>query len=619
MKRTTTVFCLLIALAIVVNSAIAQPPDTLWTQTFGGTDVDYGKSVQQTQDGGYIITGYTYSFGAGWIDVYLIKTDSLGNELWSQTFGGPDQDGGRDVQQTDDGGYIITGYTFSFGAGQADIWLIKTDSSGNELWSQTIGGSLSDSGECVQHTSDGGYIITGYTNSFNAGDNNDVWLIKTDSNGNTVWAQTFGGGEHDQGRSVLQTPDGGYIIGGTTQSFGAGGSEVWLIRTDSNGNELWSQTYGGTENDSCLSILQNNDGGYIITGATNSFGDGGSDVWLIKTDADGNEVWNQTFGGLGNEAGHSVNQCTHGGYIISGYTPSFGLGSTDVWIVRTNSAGSETWSQTFGGTSTERGYSVQQTADGGYIIAGETQSFGAGYSDVWLVRVDNDAQLIVTITPSNPPVQLPPSGGVFEYNALVSNPTPSPITFDAWTEVDLTNGNTYGPILLRQNLTLPADGQIDVTLTQNIPGFLIAGEYTYRGCVGNYPDEIVSSSEFTFEKLSPSGISSVDNWAVAGWLDEGAEDTPVAIHPQDPSVLSVFPNPFNPTTTVTVTLQEAGILTVTVHNILGKQVATLANGRYGTGSHQLVLDAANLTSGIYFIQATVPGHFEQVQKVMLVR
>ncbi len=229
LKIFITVFFIVI---IFTTFSFAQyAPDTLWTKTFGGGDYDIGFSVQQTTDEGYIITGRTNSFGSGGSDVWLIKTDESGDTLWTKTFGEVDSDYGYSVQQTTDEGYIITGWTESFGGGNYDVWLIKTDESGDTLWTKTFGGSSTDNGKSVQQTADEGYIITGETYSFEAG-NYDVWLIKTDESGDTLWTKTFGGGGsgNDGSYSVQQTADEGYIITGWTNSFGAGGSDVWLIK-----------------------------------------------------------------------------------------------------------------------------------------------------------------------------------------------------------------------------------------------------------------------------------------------------------------------------------------------------------------------------------------------------
>ena len=360
-----------------------------FTTLFGGNQEDLGFSVQQTTEGGYIITGYTWSYGNGEEDIWLIKTDSQGNEEWNQTYGGNEDDKGFSVQQTTDGGYIVTGFTDSYGSGEFDIWLVKTDSQGNEEWNQTIGGTEDDEGFSVQQTTDGGYIIIGYTLSFGNGEE-DIWLIKTDSQGNQEWNQTFGGSEDDYGYSVKQTTDGGYIITGYLSNIENNSYDVWLIKTDSQGNEEWNQTFGGDEDDYGYFVKQTTDGGYIITGGTQSFGNGEQDVWLIKTNSQGNEEWNQTFGGTDGESSFSVQQTTDGGYIITGGTRSYGRGSSDVWLIKTDGQGNEEWNQTLGGSYNDFGYSVDQTTDGGYIITGGIESPVYGRYDICLIKTDSE-------------------------------------------------------------------------------------------------------------------------------------------------------------------------------------------------------------------------------------
>jgi len=376
-----------------------QTPADWWGKTFGGASDDYGYSVQRTSDGGYVIAGRTGSSGAGGDDVWLVKTDAIGHEVWDRTYGGAGGDIGYSVERTPDGGYVIAGSTESYGAGDWDVWLIKTDADGNKLWDRTFGGANGDEGYSVQPTSDGGYVVVGRTSSSGAGQD-DVWLIKTDADGNRVWDRTFGGEVSDYGNSVRQTSDGGYVIAGTTWTYGVGWDDVWLIKTDAAGNRLWDRTFGGGFYDRGHSVQLTPDGGYIIAGSTQSWGAGDWDVWLIKTDASGYAVWDRTFGGTNADEGHSVQRTSDGGYVIAGHTYSYGAGWGDVWLIKTDANGNKVWDRTFGGKRYDVGESVQPTSDGKYVIAGYTWSYGAGYGDFWLVKAPAPETTAVLPTPA---------------------------------------------------------------------------------------------------------------------------------------------------------------------------------------------------------------------------
>jgi len=382
----TAIFLLIIAIAQFTPHAYAfNPPPMKWNKTYGGDSPEMAYSAQQTNDYGYVIAGYTSSFGAHGTDFWLVKTDPNGNTQWNRTYGGLSGDEAYSVKQTNDGGYILAGNTNSFSIGFSDFWLVKTNSDGEMVWNKTYGGIRWDIAYSVQETIDGGYIAAGSTNSFGSG-YEDFYLVKTDANGIMQWNKTYGGLYDDIAYSIQQTSDGKYVVCGYTSSFGAGYEDFWLLKIDSVGNVEWNKTYGGENSEFSYCVQQTSDNGYIIAGSTYSL-ETEFDIYLVKTDSSGNMQWNKTYGGSLDEEAYAVQQTSDGGYILAGFTDSFS-DNRDIWLIKTDPSGNIEWSQAYGGAEKDEAYAIQQTSDGGYTIAGTTYSFGPSWDpDFWLIRL----------------------------------------------------------------------------------------------------------------------------------------------------------------------------------------------------------------------------------------
>ncbi len=452
-------------------------------------------------------------------------------QRWEKTYGGNFWDRGFSVQQTVDGGYIVVGFTIPLGA-NADttyVYLIKTDSFGDTIWTRSFSRGIFNIGSSVQQTFDGGFIIAGFT-ALRRNSSNDVYLVKTDANGDTIWTRIYGGTNFDEGWSVQQTADGGYIIAGFTVSFGAGGYNFYLVKTDTNGDTIWTRTYGGTDYEFGYSVQQTADGGYIIAGNSGPLHI--YDVYLVKTDANGDTIWARTYGGTEDDEAFSVQQTFDGGYIIAGWTYSFSTGdSADVYLIKTDSFGDTIWTRTYGGEETDVGYSVQQTADGGYIIAGYTNSFGAGMRDVYLIKTDSLGDTLWTRT----------YGGA---------------TGDEGWSVQQT-----------------ADG-----------GYIIAG---WKGNAQNSPDVYLIKTDSL------------------GLVYTGVEEQ--RTKPLPNLLLDVSPNPFTKTATIRYQLPSATPVRILAFDITGRTVATLLDQNQPAGTHQLIWQPKGLAQGIYFIKLQLPG------------
>lgn len=357
-------------------------------------------------DGGYIVTGVTFIKGAGKGDVWVLRIDSSGNLIWDKTFGGPYYDEGHSIQYISDGGYIVAGFTGLEESCQdgTDCWVIKLDPNGNLLWDKTAGQyGVRDEAYSTQQTSDGGYIVTGIVSEdkeiINA--NNNVLTLKFDSIGNLIWDKIFSGTYDDHAYSIQQTSDGGYIIGGSTNSKGAGNMDAWIVKLDPSGDPMWDRTFGDILNDTFFSIQQITgenkipeiNVGYIAAGYTEGgYLPGRMCVLVVKFDSNGSIIWNKTFSKGIDSCAKLIQNTLDGGYIIAGWTSLNDIGNFDAWILKLDSSGNLLWDKTFGGMGQDDAYSVQQTFDGGYIVAGRTTKYGG--LDCWIFKLDSEGNLI---------------------------------------------------------------------------------------------------------------------------------------------------------------------------------------------------------------------------------
>ena len=395
---------------------------TQFQLTIGGLADDNTWPVRQAPDSGFVVAGYTNSFGAGASDFYVVRLSNNNVIQWTKTFGSTGSDILLSMVRSASGGYAISGETNSFGAGAFDIYAMKLDEEGGLLWAKTFGGAGEDYGECIIQTQEGGYAIGGYTNSYGSGDFDD-YILKIDSAGNIQWMKTYGTPGYDYALYLIQTSDGGYALCGSTAFSGEGYTDFYIVKTDSNGSIQWSKTIGGAGGDYGSAIAQADDGGFIAAGVTISFGAGEYDLYIVKLDGNGNLLWTKTIGGSDFEYLYSIIKAVDGGIAASGSTASFGAGGDDSYILKLNSAGDLLWNRTIGGVYDDNARSIIQTSDGGYLIGGETGSWGAGNSDIYIIKTDANGN---SCGYTSTPVPVTGNGGILGSPvSTITSPTPS--------------------------------------------------------------------------------------------------------------------------------------------------------------------------------------------------
>ncbi|RPI17286.1 MAG: T9SS C-terminal target domain-containing protein [Ignavibacteriae bacterium] len=355
-------------------------PQSQFQSIIGGTNSDVAWSITLSADGGYVTSGITSSFGSGFNDIYLIKFDANGAVQWTKTIGGIKNDGGNSIIRTTDNGYAVAGTTLSYGAGNYDFFIVKLDVNGAVQWSRTIGGAYLETALSITQTTDGGYAVTGFTLSFGSPPGYyDMYVVKLDSGGSLQWSSSIGSTGNDLAYSIVQSSDGGYAVAGSYLK------QFCIVKLNSDGTLQWSKIMDGIGY--CISLIRTADNGYAMTGYKYGISTTDADMCIVKLDSNGTVQWSRTIGGAYNDQGACIIQTTDGGYAVSGLTDSLGTGLYDVYLVKLDSNGTVQWSKTTGGNSAEYGWTIVQTTDGGYAVAGETLSFGES-NDVYFVKLD---------------------------------------------------------------------------------------------------------------------------------------------------------------------------------------------------------------------------------------
>ncbi|KUG24880.1 hypothetical protein ASZ90_005307 [hydrocarbon metagenome] len=468
-------------------------PMITFERILGTSESESAASVKETHDG-YIMTGFYKPDDEDYSYLLVKKTDLYGKTVWFKTFGTDrDPDGGSDVIVANDGNYVVLGNTESYGAGRIDFYLLKLDPNGNLIWSKTYGGQYDESASEVLQTSDGGFIMCGNT-KLSASGSRDAYIVRVDAQGNQLWAKNYGGAGGETASGIIETSDGGYIFSGSTTSNGTDDFQLWIVKIDANGNEVWSKTHGGAEWEEAASISPTSDGGYILSGYTLSKGAGAKDAYLIKVNATGDVIWDKVFGDIHADEFRDAKETPDGGFIAVGYSITFFSQQNqyrDLFIVKTNSSGDLVWSKLIGSDKNEGASSVRITTDGGFVISGFTDSYSKS-NNIYLLK----------------------------FNA--------------------------------------------------------AGEIT-------------SVYEDDEEKLLQSFI-----------LNQN------------------YPNPFNGQTTITFVINKPNDISLILYDLLGREIKILKQGWYNPGEYSATIDSEYLSSGIYFYSLRAGSNI-QTRKMTLIR
>jgi hypothetical protein len=687
-------------LLINFSISIAQLSPPPGTKTFGLGYDDRGSQIIPTDEGGYLFLGTLNNLETYSEDMWLVKLDFSGEIIWQQIYGGGGSERGYCILEVSTGGFLLAGCTTSYGEGGYDAWLVKIDSTGGIDWQKTYGNSLDDYPFYLIPGQNDGFVIAGTTTDTLLG-KFDLWAFKIDSEGNVEWETIMGDFDQDQIRSIQQTSDGGYITAGYTVQDLETRYDLWLVKLSSEGDSLWSKIYGGYERDVAQSVQVLSGDSLLVMGYNESI-TGDKDIWILKTDPQGNIINSTTFGGEYPEYGHILNKSRDGNFLITGYTESFGAVGWDLLMLKVDSEGNAIGSKTYGGDGQDFGHDFYQDENGGYVCLGITDSYGAGGWDAWMIWTDSLEQ---TIPPADPAPSIksitdipsdqggwvnlefykcqydtdtlvvPKSGSAELYTVEINDgsgwkaaastaaygkelytivvPTPKDSThkddglLDFRVIAAMEEGNFVSDVVSGYSVdnlspkipsgvggVITEESNLQITWEPNSEADL--GYYiVYRSQDEINFDESGQTDETTFidsEVIAgvnySYSVTAVDtNGNESDYSDivtlsvstvESRPDIPVHYY-----LTQNFPNPFNPQTTIKYGLLKAGEVRVIIYDVLGNIVKFLINQNQPRGHYQVIWNGVNtqneqVSSGIYYYQI-ITDDFQDVKKMFLIR
>jgi hypothetical protein len=701
-------------------SAVSVAQSKQWDKTFGGSDLDGLNALQRTSDGGYILGGYSYSLISGEktedpkgsSDYWVVKVDSAGNKEWDKTFGGNDYDELNTLQQTRDGGYILGGWSNSPLSGDKtegtrgtyDFWILKLDSSGEKQWDKTFGGSNIDFLASLQQTRDGGYILGGWSNSPLSGDKTegargttDFWVLKLDSTGKKLWDKTLGGMSGDQLTSIQQTRDGGYILGGgsdsdisgdkTQASKGAG--DFWIVKLDPAGEKQWDKALGGSSGDWLNALQQTGDGGYILGGRSVSGISGDKteasrelmDYWVVKVDSTGIKQWDKTLGGNNYDELNALQQTQDGGYILGGYSVSGISGDKteankaactffecpgDYWVVKLDATGQQKWDKTLGGPADDALTGLLQTSDGHYILGGTSSSEisgdktepSRGFGDFWVLKLQ---EAVAPQLQSFSPQQGLPGRSVSIAGKYLA--TTNAVLFNGiaakFTVLSDTSLNAIVPPTVTGRITLvTAGGTVTSDRSFTVQQPRIQAFLPHRGAVGTtvilLGDRFSTVQEIRFNGSAATNFKVYFDFLLTAVVPAGATTGKIslvlrgggqatsrsaftvltaapkeaapraeAVQPQTNEKIPetafataldppAYPNPFTRSVTIPLVLRAPATVQLSIYSQTGQLVKQVTSNQLPAGMQQLDWDGHDglgrpVAKGLYFYRLLVNG------------